>query len=325
VAIPSISVFIVNYNTCALLEQCLESIFYTKGDLDIEVFVADNNSTDGSPEMVKAKFPEVSLTRYSQNVGFTRAINPLLPLAKGEYYLLLHPDVELLPNTLRRFVEFFECQPQAGILGGNLQYPDGTPNPCEILFPGFKNDLLSFSVRLFRKLPAGRKLVGNRNPMEWSHKSTSQVNWVWNACMMVRREVFEGVGYFDDQFFVWYADWDLCKRAADAGWLVYYLHPATAIHYERQSFAQEEIPTEEVRYKVDGWYSGTRQIQDRHIFLKKHSSPASIYGVKVVYVMEYALRLWLILANLLFRKAIFKGASFQLKACIQRIQAILNA
>jgi GT2 family glycosyltransferase len=143
--------------------------------------------------------------------------------------------------------------------------------------------------------------------------------------MMVRREVFEEVGYFDDQFFVWYADWDLCKRACDAGWLVYYLHPATAIHYERHSFAQEDIPAEEVRYKVDSWYSGTRQIQDRHTFLKKHSSAASIYGVKIIYVTEYAMRLWMILGNLLFGKAIFKGASFQLKGCIRRIQAILNA
>jgi len=324
-ATPSISVFIVNYNTRVLLEQCLKAIFSTRGHLEIEVFVADNNSTDGSPEMVRACFPHVSVTTYCKNAGYTRAINPLLASGKGEYYLLLHADVELLPNTLSRFVEFFESESQAGILGGNLHYPDGTPNPCEILFPSFKNDLLSFAVRLFRKLPAGTKLVGNRNPMEWSHKSTSQVNWVWNACMIVRRKVFQEVGYFDEKFFVWYADWDLCKRAADAGWLVYYLHPARAIHYERQSFAQEDIPMEEVRYKVDGWYSGTRQIRDRQTFLKKHSSPASIYGVKTIYLIEYALRLWLILVNLLCRKAIFKGASFQLKGCIQRIQAILNA
>ena len=189
-----ISIFIVNYNTRALLEQCLKSIFESEGDLTVEVFVADNNSTDGSAESVKGRFPEVSLTRYSQNMGYTRAVNLLLPLAKGEYYLLLHPDVQLLPNTLKQLVEFFESHPQAGILGGNLYYPDGTPNPCEILFPSFKNDLVCFGVRLFNKLPGGRKLVGDFNPLEWSHKSTSQVNWVWNACMMVRREVFERTG-----------------------------------------------------------------------------------------------------------------------------------
>lgn len=322
--IPTISVFIVNYNTCTLLEQCLQSIFDTKGGLSIEVFIADNNSTDGSHEMVRTRFPEVSLITYSQNVGYTRAINPLLPLGEGKYYLLLHPDLELLSNTLEQFVGFFESHPQIGILGGNLYYPDGTPNPCEILFPGFKSDLLCLSVRLLRRLPWGRQLIRNRNLLEWSHKSTRCVNWVWNACMIVRREVFETVGYFDEDFFVWYADWDLCKRAAGADWLVYYLHPAIAIHHERQSFSKEGVPREEVRYKVDGWASAAQQMQDRQIFLKKHSNPASIYGVKTVCVVENVLRMWFILGSLIVRRSTFKEGSFQLKACLRTIQAILN-
>ncbi len=291
----------------------------------MEVFVADNNSTDGSPEMVKAKFPEVLLTRYSQNVGYTKAINPLLPLAKGRYYLLLHPDLEILPNTLDQFLEFFESHPQAGILGGNLYYPDGTPNPREVLFPSCKNELLCFALRMFRRLPGGRKLVRNYNPMEWSRKSTSQVNWVWNACMMVRREIFDRIGYLDEDFFVWYADWDLCKRAADAGWSAHYLPPATAIHHERHSFANEDIISEEIRYKVDGWYSAPKQMRDRHMFLKKHCSQGSIYCVKAIYVVTNSLRLCLILGNLLFRNATFEEASFQLRACLQTIQAILKA
>ncbi len=322
---PSISAFIVNYNTCTLLEQCLRSISDTKGDLSMEVFVADNNSTDGSPEMVNAEFRHVLLTRYSQNVGYTKAINPLLSLANGKYYLLLHPDVEILPNTLDRFVEFFESHPQAGVLGGNLYYPDGTPNPTEVLFPNLRNELLCFALRLFKKLPGGRKLVEKHNPAEWSRRSASQVNWVWNACMMVRREVFEGVGHFDEDFFVWYADWDLCKRASDAAWSVHYLPAATAIHHERRSFAKEGIISDEIRYKVDGWYSAPKQIKDRHVFLKKHSSPASIYGIKTIYTVENTLRLWLILGNFLLRKNTFKEASFQLRACLQTIQVILKA
>ncbi|OEU81935.1 MAG: hypothetical protein BA865_08960 [Desulfobacterales bacterium S5133MH4] len=321
---PCISIFIVNYNTCTLLEQCLRSIFDTKGDLAVEVFVADNNSTDGSPEMVKTRFPEVSLTIYSQNMGYTKAINGMLPLAKGEYSLFLHPDLEILPNTLNRFVEFFECHTHAGILGGNLYYPDGTPNPCEILFPGFRNDLLCLGARLFKKLPGGRKFIGDYNPMEWSHKSTSQVNWVWNACMMVRKDVFEQIGYFDEQFFVWYADWDLCKRSADAGWSTYYLHPAKAIHHERQSFAKEDIGREDVFYKVDGWYSVSAMMRDRYVFLRKHNTGESIYGVKIVNVVENSLRLWLIIVGFLFRKATYKEATFQLKACLQTIHAIFK-
>ena len=322
---PSISIFIVNFNTCTFLEQCLESILDTKGDLAVEVFVADNNSSDGSPEMVEAMFPDVLLTRYPKNMGYTRAINPLLPFAKGEYYLFLHPDLEVLSNTLNRFMEFFESHPEAGILGGNLYYPDGTPNPCEILFPGFRNDLLCLCVRLMRRLLGGRWFTEDRNPLEWSHKSTSQVNWVWNACMMVRREVIERIGYFDEDFFVWYADWDLCRRAACAGWSVHYLHQATAIHHERQSFAKKEIIPEVVRYKVDGWHSASRQFQDRFTFLNKHSSRGSIYGVKAINIVENALRLCLILVNLLFLKTMIKETSFQVRACVQTIHTILKA
>ncbi len=323
---PCISIFIVNYNTCTLLEQCLRSIFDTKGDLAVEVFVADNNSIDGSPEMVNARFPEVSLTRCSQNMGYTRAINPLLPLAKGKYYLFLHPDLEILPNTLKRFVEFFESHSEAGILGGNLYYPDGTPNPCEVLFPGFKNELLCFAMRLFKKLPVGRNLVGDYNPLEWSHESTCRVNWVWNACMMARRELFEVIGYFfDEDFYVWYADWDLCKRATDAGWAIYYLHPAKAIHHERQSFTKEDIVgREDVFYKVDGWYSASAMMRDRYVFLRKHNTEESIYGVKIVNFVENSLRLWLIIVSFLFRKVTYKEATFQLKACFQTIHAIFK-
>jgi GT2 family glycosyltransferase len=321
---PSISIFIVNYNTCSLLEQCLQSIFDTKGDISVEVFVADNSSTDGSPEMIESEFPQVLLTRYSQNVGYVRAINPLLPLANGKYFLLLHPDVEILTNTLNRFIEFFESHSLAGILGANLYYPDGTPNPSEVLFPNFKNEILCFALRLFRRLPGGKNLAGKHNPLEWSHKSTSQVNWVWNACMIVRREVLQSIGYFDEDFYVWYADWDLCKRAADAGWLVYYVHPAIAIHYERQSFSKADIPREEVRYKVDGWRSVMQQTRDRQTFLKKHSNPASIYGMRIVGVLENVLRLWLIVGSLVFRRADSREATFQLRMCLRTIQAILS-
>ncbi len=142
--------------------------------------------------------------------------------------------------------------------------------------------------------------------------------------MMVRKDVFEQIGYFDEQFFVWYADWDLCKRSADAGWSTYYLHPAKAIHHERQSFAKEDIGREDVFYKVDGWYSVSAMMRDRYVFLRKHNTGESIYGVKIVNVVENSLRLWLIIVGFLFRKATYKEATFQLKACLQTIHAIFK-
>ncbi|MDY6987491.1 MAG: glycosyltransferase family 2 protein [Thermodesulfobacteriota bacterium] len=322
---PSISIFIVNYNTRALLQQCLKSVFENRGDLVVEVFVADNNSTDGSADMVEETFPGVYLKRHSVNMGFTKAVNPLLGLGQGEFYLILHPDLEVLPHTFRQFVDFFGRHPKIGILGGNLYYPDGTPNPCEILFPGFWNDLLCFAMRLFKRLPGGRKLFGNSAPSTWSHERTCRVNWVWNACMMVRRTVFDKIGYFDEDFFVWYADWDFCKRTWDAGWCVCYLGPATAVHHERQSYGRQIIASEQVWYKVDGWYSAPWMIRDRHVFLKKYVGPASIYGVKGISILENTLRLGLILGGLLSRRDNLSEASFHLRACFETLHAILKA
>jgi N-acetylglucosaminyl-diphospho-decaprenol L-rhamnosyltransferase len=324
-ASESISVFIVSYNTCGLLERCLKSIFENKGDVGVEVFVSDNNSKDGTAEMLGAKFPGVHLSCYTENVGFTRAVNALMPMAKGEYLLLLHPDVILLPDTLSQLLEFFGSRDGAGIVGGNLYYPDGTPNGCEILFPGFKNDLLCFVVRLLRKVPGGNRVLGDYNPLEWSHELTARVNWVWNACMMVRKEVVEKIGLFDEKFFVWYADWDFCKRATDVGWSVYYVHSAKAIHYERQSFTDAWVPTQEVRYKIDGWNSAPMMIRDRYVFVRKHCGRMSLLGVKAVDLAQNVLRLGLMAGRVLFGRAAVEQASYPMRACLNSIQAVLRS
>lgn len=143
--------------------------------------------------------------------------------------------------------------------------------------------------------------------------------------MMVRREVLEQIGYFDEDFFVWYADWDLCKRATDVGWQVYYLREATAIHHERRSFDKDSIHSDEIRYKIDGWYSAASQIQDRYLFLKKHSGRASMYGTKLINTAENALRILLILAGAASRGITRKEVSFRIRTCFQTIQAILKA
>ena len=142
--------------------------------------------------------------------------------------------------------------------------------------------------------------------------------------MMVRREIFDRLGLFDERFFVWYGDWDLCKRAADAGWSTYYLKPAVAIHHERRSLARD-IAMEEVRYKVDGWCSAVDQIRDRYMFLRKHASSATTFGVKAVNVAENLLRLGPMLASLMLEKAGSQKVSTQLTVTLQSLQAILKA
>lgn len=320
---PDISVFIVSYNTSGLLENCLSSIFSCSPQVSLEVFVVDNHSTDDTLQMIEMNFPGVNVVSLPQNMGFTKAINYLLPMGSGNYYLILHPDVVVFPETLLQLLAFFEDRKSAGILGANLQYPDGTPNACEILFPSLKNDLICFAVRLFRKLPAGNLLLGkDYNPLEWSRKSTSKVNWVWDACMMVRKAVFEDIGYFDEDFFVWYADWDFCKRASDMGWQIYYVLPAKAVHYEFQSFDDSTLPSEYVRYKVDGWQSASVMIPDRYTFVRKHCSE-SLPGIKAIDLFQNTLRGGLILVKTLIEgPPSLSAVSRAMKAYLKNIRAI---
>ena len=320
-----VSVIITNYNTRELLKGCLTSILSNQGDVQLEVLVADNGSTDGSAQMVRQHFPSVYLASYAKNMGFTRAINPLLSMATGTLCLILHPDVELLPETLQHFLAFLDTHPKAGVVGGNLYYPDGSPNPCEILFPGFRNDLKCFLRKVSLHLPSFTGLPPESNPLEWCHEKTCQVNWVWNACMMVRREVFDKIGLFDENFFVWFADWDFCKRATDAGWAVYYLDSAKAVHHERQSFLADREDMLELRYKVDGWYSVAGQIRDRCRFLNKHVTAASRFGTKAIAFTENTLKLCAIVARLSLGRTGRPGDIFQLKACLEVLRAILGA
>ena len=318
-----LSVLIVNYNTSELLERCLKSVFLSNSTVPIEVLVADCNSNDGSVSMIREKFPSVSLHTHATNVGFTRPLNALLKEARADFYLLLHPDVELLSDTIQELLDFFEHHPRAGLVGANLYYPDGTPNPCEILCPSVLNDLICFILRLFRKLPLANRIATDYNPLEWSHHSTARVNWVWNACMLVRKEVFDDIGGFDEDFFVWYADWDLGKRAAAFGWESYYLHSASAIGYESQSFESDDLRTEAVRYEIDGWQSASMMIPDRYTFIKKHC-PKSLVGIKVVDILQNTLRLGLILVRDAKQRRGCSNGSLSARAYKETIRAILR-
>lgn len=323
-----ISIFIVNFNTSFLLEKCLESIFGSAlcaaDRFDLEVFIADNNSTDGSQQMVQEKFPSATLMAYSKNMGYTRAINPLLCQAKGDYFLILHPDVELSSETLICLLDFFDQNPTAGIAGGNLYYPDGTPNPCEIGFPSFRNELLWFWEAFSQRIPWLKTSAGKPRSLDWPHERTQRVNWVWNACMMVRRDVLTQIGYFDEDYFVWFSDWDFCTRAAAAGWGAYYVREALAVHHERQSFAASQELTKEIRYKIDGWYSAPAQMRDRNIFLRKHLIPGARMALKSLYILENIVRLAILYVSSIGKREKTEETIFPARACLKTIRAILE-
>lgn len=232
-----LSIIIVSWNVKDLLKKCLDSIYQNQGDLELEVFVVDNASTDGTPEMVRNDFPSVSLIENKNNRGFAAANNQAIKLAKGEYILILNPDTEIMGDTLQKSIEFMEQNPKAGILGCQILNSDRTVQPSVRRFPTFWPIFL-----IFLKLP---KIFPNLSAVnhylfrDFDYLKTQSVDQIMGAFMLVKKEVFRKIGFFDERFFLWFEEVDLCRRAASAGFEIFYYPEAKIIHYGGQSFNQQ--------------------------------------------------------------------------------------
>lgn len=230
-----ISICIVNWNVKALLRQCLESIPAGVRGLTYEVIVVDNASTDGSAALAH-EFPYVRWVQNRENVGFTRANNQALALSRGRYICFLNPDTVVHPDALTTLVRYMDAHPDVGITGPQLRYPDGSLQPSRYRFPSPLTALMESTplAWVWPTNPWNRRYHCEDCPPDRVH----DVDWLNGACLVVRREVIEQVGAFDEQFFMYSEELDLCRRAKDAGWRVVYVPQAQVLHYEGKSSEQ---------------------------------------------------------------------------------------
>lgn len=235
-----LSVIIVNYNVKYFLEQCLKSVLNAGKDLAMEVFVVDNNSVDGSVEMVRQKFPGVKLIANKENAGFSKANNQAIHIASGEYILLLNPDTVVEDQTFSRVVDFMDQTPDAGGLGVKMidgqgvflpESKRGLPTPAVAFFKIFGLSSLFPKSRLF-----GRYHLGFLDPNE-----VHSVEVLSGAFMLMRRSVLEKTGYLDETFFMYGEDIDLSWRIIQAGYKNYYFPHTRIIHYKGESTKKSSI------------------------------------------------------------------------------------
>lgn len=227
------SVAIVSYNTRDLLRECLQKLILECEGIACEIFVVDNVSRDGSADMVAAEFPGVSLIRSDKNLGFAAANNKAFELAAGEYVVLLNSDAFLCPGALGRAIAHMDSDPAAGLGGGRLIGRDESWQPSARLFPSLLNDFLTLSG-LSARYPESR--VCGRFDRTWADRdAASEVDWVPGAFSIVRRSVLERVGYFDERFFLYYEEVDLCRRIKYAGYTVQYWPDVVVIHLGGES------------------------------------------------------------------------------------------
>jgi GT2 family glycosyltransferase len=235
----SVSVVIVSWNTKEVTRNCLTSVFRETKNLNFEVFVVDNASTDGTVPMIKKEFPQARLIENSENKGFAAANNQAIRKAAGEFILLLNSDTIVIENAIEKLACFARTHSDAGVVGGRLLNKDKTLQPSARNFPNIfthfieingwhnclkKNKYLGF-IRKFYHLIS-------------SHDKSRKVDWVSGAFFLIRKEVIEKVGLLDEHYFMYSEEMDFCFRVKKKDWEVYFTPEAEVIHLGGESARQ---------------------------------------------------------------------------------------
>ena len=222
-----LSVVIVNHNHRLVIEKCFASLFSLPDLATFEVTLVDNTSADGTADWVSARYPQVSIRSNQKRRGFAANANAgMRALNRGRYALLLNPDVIALPGLLDRLVAFMDTHPQAAIAAPQLYNDDGTvqPNCRRFPTPG------ALALRALRV----DELWRSPSVRHYLTIDTAEVDWVTGAVLVVRRSAIEAVGWLDENYFLYWEDLDWCFRMRQAGWGVYRVPGAKAIHAQRR-------------------------------------------------------------------------------------------
>ena len=242
----AISIVIVNWNTKDLLRKCLSSIFAQTKDLCYEIWVVDNDSCDGSREMVIADFPSVRLLINKKNVGFAKANNQAILLSSGRYVLLLNSDTEIIGDAICQMVSFMDQQKTVGIAGCRLLNEDGSFQRSarsyssfliSITFPSGLHEFLHINL-LKKQILRIAEIIFPSHVQHSKHDNVSFPDWIVGACMLIRREAFLKVGLLDENFFMYSEDEDLCYRMKQFGWKIAYIPTVSIFHYGGSSSNQ---------------------------------------------------------------------------------------
>lgn len=240
-----LSVIVVNYNTADCLARCLNSVKSQSG-VNAEVIVADNASRDGSQDLVRNEFPWVHLIANGENLGFAKANNQALKLCKGRYTYFLNPDTEVGPGTFRTMIDFMDSNAEVGLAGTKIVNPDGSLQPS-----------------------VGRRYPGAKYAKHELKGLPGDIACVLGASMVARRDLVSRLGGFDESFFLYGEDQDLCLRVRKAGFAIDYIPEAVVVHWGGQS-EKNNLPQ-------DVW---KKKFEAELIFYDKHYTKRTIRAIR---------------------------------------------
>jgi GT2 family glycosyltransferase len=263
-----ISVVIVSWNAKLFLEECLTSLYSPKPNRNTEVIVVDNNSQDGSPEMVQTLFPQVKLIQAGKNLGFSKANNIGIRESLGKYVCLLNSDAKTLGNCLDILADYLDRHPDVGNVGPLVFNGDMTKQGTCRRFPTLWNNFCEAVglSKIFRK----SAFFSDEHMNNFAHDRELDVDVLVGCFWMVRKETFEEVGLLDEDFFIYAEDVDWCKRCWNSGWKVTFYPAAQGVHYRGGSSANDpgRFSAEQHRAVLQYW--------------QKHHGPAAQLGIKAI-------------------------------------------
>lgn len=257
----NLSVIIVNWNAGRYLITCVDSICrYIYDKSTTEIIVVDNNSGDGSISFLKEKYPFVQTIENKQNLGFGSANNQGFELSAGKYILCLNPDTVLQDDSLLKMLKFMQIKPEIGIIAPKVLDGSGSICTSVIRAPTFCSEALKI---LYPRKKNIRELL----LVDFDYSKPSKVECVSGCCMMLRREAINKTGFFDEDFFMYAEDIELCIRMKESEYDVFYYPEAHIVHLGEKSTGKNH------RIAIHSYISG-------YVILKK------IYGRAIAYVYK---------------------------------------
>lgn len=249
-----LSVVILNYNVCYFLEQCIRSVQAAISNIDAEIIVIDNASPDNSRQMVQQRFPEILFIQNSENVGFSKANNQAVKKARGKYICILNPDTAVSEDTFLKALKYYKSVKEIGALGVKLI--DGTGK----FLPESKRNLPTPFSSLLKLIGVGGKYYAEH----LTQNETGEVEILVGAFMLVEKSIYEKVGGFDEDYFMYGEDIDLSYKFIKAGYKNHYLGNTVVLHYKGESTKKDET-------YFDRFYGAMQ------IFYRKHYNPNFLF------------------------------------------------
>ena len=270
-----ISVCIVNLNAGKHLIHCLQSLRLAIQPLSYEVIIVDNNSQDGSKDLIKEHFQNIILISNHHNLGYTSEINKAMNLGKGKYKLILNPDARLMPKAILNIVDFMHTNKKVGIVGPLVLNEDGSfQKSCR---RGIARPFAVFSyfLGLAKLFPRNKKFTGyHLNHLD--KNEINEVSGVSGSCMVINQAVINDIGYFDERFFAYQEDSDYCLRAINKGWKIYY-NPNSIVIHKAGHGGSKSVP-----YKsIFEWHRSYYYYYLKH-FSKEHSVFFNIFYISIM-------------------------------------------